>query len=227
MSDIHSKMGLQAIVQYATRRAVGAPEPARLLLNREVEIFQAISQLRTHRQAQGFGLSRDRQSFDTLRHVLKPIETETGSAIVSPIAFSEETFHSVKCDEFVLEIDSIGGDVSWALGEGLKLRQKHPRLVAKITNAFSAACLLAQLAHHRMMSRNGMMMLHPPTIAALGTVEELRSATKTLVETKTVCSTVLMWRTGRDAATVKDWLSADHWFTAEEALTANLVDELF
>ncbi len=126
-----------------------------------------------------------------------------------------------------LRIDSLGGHAGTALDvvEGLHGRN----VIATITGrAFSSGYTLALAAPRIRMERRGTILIHSPKLFAHGTPAELRQSAKRLEKICERWHRLLVERTGQPDAVVSEWLGGkDFWFTADEALAAGLVDEIY
>lgn len=79
------------------------------------------------------------------------------------------------------------------------------------------------------IASNAKIMIHGPRGGDYATVEKLETVVQTMKDMRDDMAKVYAKRTGKTEKWVMDnWLSdgKDHWFTAEEALEANLVDEV-
>jgi ATP-dependent protease ClpP protease subunit len=125
-----------------------------------------------------------------------------------------------------LRIDSGGGDGSTALATHAALAQID--CIALVTGRCCSAAILPLMAAKRISAYPGsMFMLHAPVRFVCGNELELRSAADDLLGLKVDYRRIVSARTGQSASTVNKWLSGqDRWFTAAEALSAGLVDEL-
>ncbi len=94
--------------------------------------------------------------------------------------------------------------------------------------ASAGALLFACWPGVRRISAGGHLMLHAPTACVLGGVPRLRQKITELEAHIEHWIAVLSERTGQPRATVERWLTGgDVWFTAQEAVAAGLVDEIF
>jgi len=133
-------------------------------------------------------------------------------------------------DTIDVHINSPGGD----LFDGLTIHNAlagHPaRVVVHIDGAaLSAASYIAMSGDEILIAKNGVFMLHEPSITATGgnaadlerEVVKLRKLGETMVEGYAT-------RTGKDPQAVRALLSADAgngtWFSAEEAVAAGFAD---
>lgn len=73
---------------------------------------------------------------------------------------------------------------------------------------------------------NGYVMIHRPSSMAFGNAEDLESEAKLLRMMEADFEKRLIKRTGQKAEVVKEWLSKDSWFSAEEALKSGLVKKI-
>ena len=128
-----------------------------------------------------------------------------------------------------VRINSQGGIVADALAIHNAL-QRHPAIVTVDVDgvAFSAASLIAMAGDTVRMASNALMMIHAPLTFAEGNAADMDRAKRTLERFAAAMASSYQ-RGGRIAAdVVNGWLSdgEDHYFTAEEAQSAGLVDEI-
>jgi ATP-dependent protease ClpP protease subunit len=122
-------------------------------------------------------------------------------------------------------IDSIGGDSRQAFDTFQALRAL-PHVEVTIKLASSGAALIAQAGHVRRIHASGQMMVHGAVTAALGSAADFRSEADRLDEWTAKMARLLRDRTRQPAEVIAGWLQRDTWFTADEAVSAGLADEV-
>lgn len=132
--------------------------------------------------------------------------------------------------EATLHIHSVGGDVF----EGIAMYNHLTRARLNVTviidglAASMATVVMCGGAKIKMVS-NAMLMVHGPQGGTFDTVEKLEDVADMIRKLRANMAEVYAKRTGQTEQWVMDnWLAdgKDHWFTAEEALRANLIDEI-
>lgn len=131
-----------------------------------------------------------------------------------------------------VHINSPGGD----LFDGITIHNAltaHPAMINVFIDgaALSAASYIAMAGDSIAIAKNGVFMLHEPSISATGgnagdlqrEVEKLRKLTETMVDAYAT-------RTGQDPQAIRALLSADAgngtWFDANEAVAAGFADSV-
>ena len=92
--------------------------------------------------------------------------------------------------------------------------------------AASMGAILAQAGKVRRQVSNGFMMIHAPSGSTWGTAKEHLSAANLLSEIEKHFVSLLAARTGKTEKELIKWLDGDNWFSAKQAKTAGLADEI-
>lgn len=94
--------------------------------------------------------------------------------------------------------------------------------------AASMAAILITAADKVYMSENAFIMVHAPAGGNVtrGTADEYLKAAKALQAMEKMAVKAFMARTGKEEDYIKAWMEGDNWFSAEEALTEGLIDEI-
>lgn len=128
-----------------------------------------------------------------------------------------------------VRINSEGGIVADALAIYNALsRYPDPVSVDIDGVAYSAASLIAMAGDPIRIAGNGLMMVHAPHTIAVGNERDLERATRMLGKYREAMAHSYR-RGGKIAAdTINGWLTdgEDHYFTAQEAVTEGLADEI-
>jgi len=152
-------------------------------------------------------------------YLYDPIEPGTSRAIVDHLA-------GRKGQAVTLRINSPGGSVA----EGFAIinaMQRHGQVAVEIDGlAASIASAIAVSGRRVAMAENALLMIHAPWMGTEGNADELRKHAGMLDKFGEQLRDVYVRKTGASKATVERWMAGETWFTADEALTAGLVDEI-
>lgn len=126
-----------------------------------------------------------------------------------------------------VHLNSPGGDVFDGIAIMNSLRD-HPANVTITVDALAAsiASVIAQAGNKIIMGRNSTMMIHNASGFAMGEAEDLEKMAALLRATTENIASIYAERAG---GTAKQWLKImdeETWYTAEEAVTAGLADEV-
>jgi len=133
----------------------------------------------------------------------------------------------VKASTIDLRINSPGGEVF----EGLAIfnaLQRHP---AKITVhvdglAGSVASVIAMAGEKILIDRYAQMMIHEAHAIAVGATKDMAAMAKLLDEYSDNIAAIYAARAGGEASMWRERMKAETWFSAKEAVTAGLADEI-
>lgn len=106
--------------------------------------------------------------------------------------------------------------------------EKSPANITIVIDGVAASmgALLLVSAKKVKMVENGYIMVHNPSSGAWGNAVVLESEAKLLRMMEKDFENRLVKRTGKKLSEIKEWLSKDTWFSAEEALKNNLITEV-
>lgn len=126
-----------------------------------------------------------------------------------------------------LRLNSPGGDYF----EGVTIAHalaRHPAQVAVHVDglAASAASVIAMGGDRIVMGQGSQMMIHEASSMAWGTASEMRRTADMLDQTNDDIAQMYARRTGGDAAAWRQAIAAETWYTAAQAVTAGLADEV-
>jgi ATP-dependent protease ClpP protease subunit len=129
-------------------------------------------------------------------------------------------------DELNVRINSVGGEVY----EGLAIQNALIANPAKVNVtvdgiAASAASVIAMAGDHVSMARGAMMMIHDPSMVAVGNPQDLRDSADTLDKIADSLASTYAARAGGDVADWRALMQAETWYTADEAVDAGLADD--
>jgi ATP-dependent Clp protease protease subunit len=126
-----------------------------------------------------------------------------------------------------IRVNSPGGSVFGAQAMVAAMRaHEHPITVQIDSLAASAASVIACAASHVQMAPGSMMMIHKAWGFAMGNEAEMRQTADLLEKIDGQIAASYAAKTGGDADEYLALMAAETWFTADEALTAKLADEV-
>lgn len=118
-----------------------------------------------------------------------------------------------------LRINSPGGDVFAGRAMETLLAEHPAKIVTHIDGyAASAASYVALAGSERIISPGGMVMIHKAWTLAWGNADDIRKTAGLLDQIDTTLVATYQAKTGQDEAQIRDWLSAETWFDANEAV---------
>lgn len=125
-----------------------------------------------------------------------------------------------------LRLDCPGGDST----AGIKV---HDALIkrntsATITGQCGSASLIAIMGAGKITCiSTAQLLVHQPVNFMLGNACQLRFAADSLEQTRTRFEQIISARTKQPLAIVREWVAGETFFSAEEALAAGLIDEIY
>jgi ATP-dependent Clp endopeptidase proteolytic subunit ClpP len=126
-----------------------------------------------------------------------------------------------------LRINSPGGSVT----KGMLVADaimRHSDVTAEIVGlAASMASVVAIVARRVRISSTALMMVHAPWQETAGDAASLRKTADALEKFGESLARYYMDKSGKSRSVVKGWMDRETWFSADEALAAGLVDEVF
>jgi ATP-dependent Clp protease protease subunit len=124
-----------------------------------------------------------------------------------------------------LRINSPGGDVFAARAMEQALREHSGKVVTYIDGiAASAASYLALAADEVQIAAGGFYMIHKAWTMAYGNEHDFLSTASLLGKIDESLVNTYAAETGQDAQQLRDWMTAETWFTAEEAVKYGFAD---
>lgn len=133
-------------------------------------------------------------------------------------------------NEVTLRISSPGGDAFTGLAMASLIRQHGGVHATALGLVASAATFPLFAAKKVSMARESTLMLHSPyagEVQAGFRADELRSTADILDKLQAQIETLYAARSGKSVEDVRAWVgSTEKWFSADEALAANLIDEI-
>jgi ATP-dependent Clp endopeptidase proteolytic subunit ClpP len=126
-----------------------------------------------------------------------------------------------------VRINSPGGSVFDAVAIANALREHSAHVVTHVDGiAASAASFIATAGNEVRMADNAFIMVHDPSTFGYGNAADFRKLADTLDKVGDMIANEYVKRTGQTLATVKQWMSDETWFSAEEAQDVGLVDHV-
>lgn len=122
-------------------------------------------------------------------------------------------------------INSYGGSVFQGLAIFNILRRQPARITTHIDGiAASAASVVAMAGDEIRMAANGFLMIHNAWGIAAGDGDAMRRAARDIdLATESIAQTYASRRNG-DIDRIREWMTAETWFNAEQAIAAGLAD---
>ncbi len=127
-----------------------------------------------------------------------------------------------------LQLNSPGGSVQDGIAIFNALKRHPAKIIVEIDGwALSIASLIAMAGDRVFMAENALMMLHNPWSGVTGNSEELRKGADLLDKVRDTMLSAYCGKSGMDKDRVAGLMNEETWFTAEEALAAGLIDEIY
>lgn len=126
-----------------------------------------------------------------------------------------------------LRIDSPGGDVF--AGRAMEqLIAEHPARIISHVDGFaaSAASYVARSAPEVHISKGGMFMIHKAWTFTYGNEHEIRKTADLLGMIDETLIKTYAEKTGQDADQLRDWITAETWFTADQSVEYGFADKI-
>lgn len=134
---------------------------------------------------------------------------------------------SIDAPQIRLHLDSPGGSVFAARSMASALRDHGARVIAQVDGlAASAASVLAMAASEVEMAEGSMMMIHRAWTLSAGNANDLLDTADLLEKIDGTIAETYAARTGMDAATVMDLMTAETWMTSAEAIAGKFADRM-
>jgi ATP-dependent Clp protease protease subunit len=169
----------------------------------------------------------------------REIENASGSEATVYLYDSIDPYYGVNAETFVkdfnaitaptihLRINSPGGDVFDARSIATAIAQHASTVVAHVDGlAASAASYIAIAADQVEMAPGSFLMIHKAWTFAFGNSDDLLSTAALLEKVDGSLAADYAKKTGKSAAQIDEWMSAETWFTAEEAVTEGFADKV-
>ncbi len=126
-----------------------------------------------------------------------------------------------------LRVHSHGGDVFEGVAIFNAIVNSSIKFNAYVDGVAASMASVIVLACDKVyMSSNAFMMIHAPAGGAHGSAKDLRKYADLLEKVEgTLCDSYVA-KTGKDKSYIQKWMDGDNWFTAQEALSEGLIDEI-
>jgi ATP-dependent protease ClpP protease subunit len=162
----------------------------------------------------------------TLR-LYDPIDPWGGEWGVSAREFIEALDSVPDVGEIRLHINSPGGEV-WEAVAILNALRNHPARVVAVVDglAASAASFIAAGADELVMGRNTEFMIHDAWGIGIGPAADMRDLADRLDKISDNIASVYQDKAGGDVASWRTAMLAETWYSAEEAVSAGLADQV-
>ncbi|GAA3721740.1 Clp protease ClpP [Nonomuraea antimicrobica] len=134
---------------------------------------------------------------------------------------------AITASEIRLRLNSPGGDVFDGIAIANLLRS-HPANVTTWVDGLAAsiASVIALAGDRVVMQPHSQMMIHNPWALCIGDADDMRDAAERLDRQSDNLAAVYTERAGGDVQHWRSLMAAETWFTAAEAVTAGLADEV-
>lgn len=106
-------------------------------------------------------------------------------------------------------------------------RQHKSKIVTHIDGlAASYASVIAMAGDEVRISKNAFLMIHNPWSIAIGDADDMRATADLLDKMQGTIAEMYADKTGKEIDEIKEIMTAETWYTAQEALEAGFVDKI-
>jgi ATP-dependent protease ClpP protease subunit len=234
---------LDGVATWLEQRANGAPPELAGAWRERAQLYRASIGLTYQQRQYAFRMNATDPSFDISKLQVRLLD----NACVAPTAVTGPLPDTLVIDlhgelgvadladlerqlavakNVLLEIDSTGGCIlsSFKLFELLADKNTTATVVHK---CFSAAVFILQAAKKRRAKKCAQFMIHSGAVFIAGNAAQLRAAADLDDQITKVLHNVLARRTALPSAVISEWLTGgDKYFSAAEALSLHLIDEI-
>ena len=145
---------------------------------------------------------------------------------VTPQEFRDE-LKKHKGEALTVVLNSGGGDVFAGLSIYNALRELDTQVTVRVDGlAASIASIIAMAGDEIIMSPGSMMMIHRPSVFAMGNVEDLDKAKEVLTTIEDSILPIYVDRTGLSTDEVTEMLNAETWMSGERAVELGFADSI-
>lgn len=149
----------------------------------------------------------------------------TGEGVTAK-GFQKE-LSAIKAKQIDLHINSPGGNVFDGTTIYNLLKQHSANITTYIDGlAASIASVIALAGDKVIMAENALFMMHNPSGMVMGTAQDMRSMADVLDKVSGSIATAYVGKSGRPEQEIRELMDSETWLTAEEAMSAGLVDEI-
>lgn len=167
------------------------------------------------------------------------IENRTDSGVVQVAIYDEIGYFGVTAKDFLGDLKAVRGDsievhLNTPGGEvfdGIAIYnalRNHPAEVTVIVDSLAASIgsVIAMAGDRIVMTRNSQMMIHDGHGMCVGNAADMRNLADLLDKTSDNIASIYAERTGTSTKTWRNVMRAEKWYSAEEAVSAGLADEV-
>lgn len=162
-------------------------------------------------------------------HIYGTISSWENEDTVTAKQFSGELDALGNVPEIIVRINSGGGDVFAATAIFTKLKNNPAKVTVKIDGwAASAATIVAMAGDNVQIARNGVFMIHDPSMVVFGSyqAEDFEKLAGELKVVKQSIVNTYWMKTGKDAGEIAGLMAAETWMTGDKAVESGFCDEL-
>lgn len=146
---------------------------------------------------------------------------------VAPESFVKAVYAVDPTHTINLRVNSPGGSVFAARAMEQALRAHKGKVVVHIDGlAASAATFVSMAGDEIVMAKGAMFMIHKAWTGMWGNAEDLRKEADLLDKIDGTLAETYAEKTGKDVASISEWMAAETWFTAQEALEAGFATSI-
>lgn len=129
--------------------------------------------------------------------------------------------------DLTVVINSPGGDVFAGLAIYNALVNHNGNVTVRVDGlAASIASVIAMAGDKIIMSPGSMIMIHRPSVCAMGTVDDMEKAKDVLMKIEEGITPIYAKRTGLDEDKIAELLEAETWMLADKAVELGFADEV-
>ena len=144
---------------------------------------------------------------------------------VTPDLFREEL--KQHAGDLTVVINSPGGDVFAGLAIYNALVNHNGNVTVRVDGlAASIASVIAMAGDKIIMSPGSMIMIHRPSVCAMGTVDDMEKAKDVLTKIEEGITPIYAKRTGLNEDKIAELLEAETWMLADKAVELGFADEV-
>lgn len=126
-----------------------------------------------------------------------------------------------------LRVNSPGGDVFAARAMEQAIRECSATVIAHVDGyAASAASYLVLAADEVEISKGGFFMIHKAWTVCMGNAKDFQDTATLLDKVDESLVTTYADETGQDPDQLREWMTAETWFTADEAVQYGFADRI-
>lgn len=142
---------------------------------------------------------------------------------ITPKAFKKD-LESLNGD-ITVSINSPGGDVFAASSIYSMIKEYKGKVTVKITGiAASAASVVAMAGDKVLINPTGYMMIHNPSMVAIGEKTDMEIAAKALDEIKEGIINAYVQKTGKERDEISKMMDSETWMSAQTAIEMRFAD---